>query len=53
MLSSGQYEIKSSESTRFHGTILMRLESIEPPQFSLHASQFDFKYVEIEDFGTG
>ena len=53
MLSFGQYEIKSSESTRFRGSILMRLESLEPPQFSLHASQFAFKYVEIEDFGTG
>ena len=52
MLSFGQYEIKSSESTRFRGSILMRFESLEPPQFSLHASQFALKSVEIEDFAT-
>ena len=38
MLTFGQYKIKSSESTRFRGSILMRFESLEPPQFSLHAS---------------
>ena len=53
MLSFGQYEIKSSESSRFHGSILLRFESLEPPQFSLHAPQFAFKSVEIEDFATG
>ena len=34
MLSFGQYEIKPSESTRFRGSILMRFESLELPQFS-------------------
>ena len=46
----------NKKSTRFHGSILMWLESLEPPQpqqFSLHASQFAFKYVEIEHFATG
>ena len=53
MLSFSQYEIKSSESTRFHGSILMRFKSLEPPQFTLHASQFAFKSVEIEDLAAG
>ena len=35
------------------GQFLMRFESLEPPQFSLHVSQFAFKSVAIEDFATG
>ena len=53
MLCLGQYEMKSSEARPFHGSILMSFEALEPPQFSLHASQFAFKSVEIEDFATG
>ena len=46
MLSFSQYELKSSEATRFRGSISMRFKSLEPPQFLLHASQFVFKSVE-------
>ena len=46
MLSYGQYELKSSEATPFRGSILMRVESLEPPQSFLHASRFAFKSVE-------
>ena len=45
MLSFSQYELKSSEATRFRGSMLMRFKSLEPPQFLLHASQFAFKSV--------
>ena len=45
MLSFSQYELKSSEATRFRGSILMRFKSLEPPQFILRASQFAFKSV--------
>ena len=38
MLYFSQYELKSSEATRFHGSILMRFRSLEPPQFLLHAT---------------
>ena len=40
-----QYEIKSSEATPFCRSILMQFESLEPTQFSLHASQFALKSV--------
>ena len=53
MLCFGQYEIKSYEATPLPGSILMRFKPLEPPQFSLHASQFAFKFVEIENFATG
>ena len=42
-LSFGQYEITSSETMRFCGSISMRFRWLEPPQFPLHASQFAFK----------
>ena len=45
MLSFGQYEMKSSEVTRFRGSILMQFNSLESPQFLLRASQFAFKSV--------
>ena len=38
MLSFSQYELKSSEATRFRSSISMRFKSLEPPQFSLYAS---------------
>ena len=38
MLSSGQYEMKSTEATPFRGSILMQFKSLEPHQFPLHAS---------------
>ena len=50
MLSFGQYEINSSEATRFWGSILMRFELLEPPLFPLHAFQFAFKSVEKKGF---
>ena len=46
MLSFAQYEMKSSETTPFRGSILMRLISLEPPQVLLHALQFAPKSVE-------
>ena len=46
LLSFGQYEKTSSETTRFGGSILMRFKLLEPPQLLLHASQFAFKSVE-------
>ena len=46
MLSFSQYELKSSEATRFRGSISMRFKSLEPPQILLHASQFALNSVE-------
>ena len=53
MLSFGQHEMKSSGAMPFRRSILMRFKSLEQPQFSLHAPQFAFKSVEIEDSATG
>ena len=47
MLYFAQYELKSSETTPFRGSILflMRFRLLEPPQVLLHAPQFAFKSV--------
>ena len=45
ILSFAQYEMKSSDATPFRGSILMRFESLEPPQVPLHASQLAFESV--------
>ena len=45
MVSLSQYELKSSEATRFRGSLSMRFKSLEPPQFLL-LHQFAFKSVE-------
>ena len=44
-LSFGHYEIKSSQGTRFRGSILMRF-TLDLSQFPLHASKFAFKSLE-------
>ena len=46
MLSFSQYELKSSEATRFRGSISMRFKTLEPPQILLNASQFALNSVE-------
>ena len=46
MLSFSQYELKSSEATRFHGSISMQFKLLKPPQFPLHASKLAYKSVE-------
>ena len=46
MLSFSQYELKSSEATRFRGSILMRFKSLKPSQIPLHASKLAFKSIE-------
>ena len=54
ILSFAQYEMKSSDATPFHGSILMRFGLLESQQFPLHASQFAFKnLLRNKDFAKG
>ena len=46
MLSFGQLKMKSSEASPSRGSMLMLFQSLEPPQFPLHALQFALKSVE-------
>ena len=55
MLSFGQFEIKSCEASRFRGSILMRFQSLEPPQFPIHTNLIDLlsNLLRNKDFATG